>query len=272
MSARWNGWHDKTKARESMPNRIIKESVCTSDTIERLTPEQESLFYRLIVNCDDYGRMDGRAAVVRAKCFPLRLDRISDGDVDAWLSVLAEELILLYEVEGRRFLQVRTWEKHQQIRAKRSKYPSPNGHLPAIDSIGNPLTADSLVIQSESNPNPNPNPYMVKCFDTFWSAYPKKKAKAAAEKAFKKIKLDDALMATMLVALEKAKSSEDWLKQNGQFIPHPGAWLNGRRWEDEITEGGNHSDARKETAYATRRDSQRPSSQPSTDDLRRSWK
>jgi DNA replication protein DnaC len=33
--------------------------------------------------------------------------------------------------------------------------------------------------------------------------------------------------------LEKQKVSTEWLKDGGQFIPHPATWLNGRRWEDE---------------------------------------
>lgn len=45
-----------------MPNRMIKESICTSETLAQLTPEEERLFYRLLVNADDFGRFDGRAA------------------------------------------------------------------------------------------------------------------------------------------------------------------------------------------------------------------
>ena len=37
-----------------MPNRILKESICRSDTIDHLTWFEEVLFYRLIVSCDDY--------------------------------------------------------------------------------------------------------------------------------------------------------------------------------------------------------------------------
>ena len=36
-----------------MPNRIIRESICTSDSIDKLSWFEEVLFYRLIVNCDD---------------------------------------------------------------------------------------------------------------------------------------------------------------------------------------------------------------------------
>ena len=38
---------------EAMPNRILKESVCTSDSVNKLSWFEEVLFYRLIVNCDD---------------------------------------------------------------------------------------------------------------------------------------------------------------------------------------------------------------------------
>ena len=55
-----------------MPNRILKESVCTSDSIYALTWFEECLFYRLIVNCDDFGRFDGRVAVIKNRLFPLK--------------------------------------------------------------------------------------------------------------------------------------------------------------------------------------------------------
>lgn len=70
-------------------------------------------------------------------------------------------------------------------------------------------------------------------FEKFWSAYPKKKAKGDAEKAFTKLKPDDELLETILKALEWQRTSKDWTKDNGQYIPNPATYLNGRRWEDE---------------------------------------
>ena len=55
-----------------MPNRILKESICTSDSIDGLGWFDEVLFYRLIVNCDDYGRFDGRPAIIKNRLFPLK--------------------------------------------------------------------------------------------------------------------------------------------------------------------------------------------------------
>ncbi len=73
-----------------------------------------------------------------------------------------------------------------------------------------------------------------KTFNIFWKAYPRKVAKADAEKVFNKIYLNEHLLETMLTAIEVAKKSEGWQKENGKFIPHPATWLNGKRWEDEI--------------------------------------
>ena len=70
-------------------------------------------------------------------------------------------------------------------------------------------------------------------FDEFWTAYPKKVSKAAALKAYRKIKPSESLQAEILAAVSRAKTSVDWSKDDGQFIPYPASWLNARRWEDE---------------------------------------
>lgn len=70
-------------------------------------------------------------------------------------------------------------------------------------------------------------------FETFWKAYPKKKAKQDALKAFQKLHPDGSLLKTILSALDQQKRSEDWNKEKGRFIPYPATWLNGHRWEDD---------------------------------------
>lgn len=70
-------------------------------------------------------------------------------------------------------------------------------------------------------------------FDEFWTAYPKKVSKAAALKAYRKIKPSELLQAEILAAVSRAKTSVDWQKDGGQFIPYPASWLNAKRWEDE---------------------------------------
>lgn len=75
-------------------------------------------------------------------------------------------------------------------------------------------------------------------FAEFWLAYPKKKNKGDAEKAWKKLKPD---LAVCLTAIATAKESNSWKKDNGQFIPYPASWLNAKAWEDSDDAGGEDS-------------------------------
>ncbi|HHY26429.1 MAG TPA: DUF4373 domain-containing protein [Desulfitobacterium dehalogenans] len=70
-------------------------------------------------------------------------------------------------------------------------------------------------------------------FDVFWKAYPRKKSKGQAEKAWKKIQVDEQLLATMIAKIEQAKKSTAWIKDGGKWIPYPSTWLNAKGWEDE---------------------------------------
>jgi len=106
-----------------MPNRILKESICSSENIDQLTPFEETVFYRLMVNCDDFGRMDARQKILKANLFPLK--DIAQHELEqAMRSLMLADLVIPYEVDGKQYYQIKNWEKHQRIRAKRGKYPA----------------------------------------------------------------------------------------------------------------------------------------------------
>lgn len=71
-------------------------------------------------------------------------------------------------------------------------------------------------------------------FQRWWSAYPKHVAKQAALKAWRKLEISNDLLERMLAVLALQKQSPAWLKNGGEFIPHPATYLNQRRFEDEI--------------------------------------
>ncbi len=73
-------------------------------------------------------------------------------------------------------------------------------------------------------------------FERFWSAYPKRKSRGTALKAWNKLQPDEQLQDRIMRALERAKTSADWQKEGGKFIPYPASWLNAQGWEDEIGE------------------------------------
>ena len=68
-------------------------------------------------------------------------------------------------------------------------------------------------------------------FDSFWTAYPRREAKKAARKAWDRAK-DKPALAAILSAIERAKRTEQWLREGGRFIPLPATWLNQGRWDD----------------------------------------
>lgn len=128
-----------------MPNRLIKESICSSEKMNSLSDFSFRLWAHLVTYVDDYGRGDARPAIIKGRCFPLRemvtIQTIKDG-----LDDLAKAgCILLYEVKGESFLCFPNWDKHQTVRNKKSKYPAPDavdGDLKAIDFNCNQLSAN----------------------------------------------------------------------------------------------------------------------------------
>jgi len=142
---------------ETVPNRIIKESICTSDTIDQLSWFEEVFFYRLIVNCDDYGRFDARTTILKARLFPLK--SVTEKQIsDALHKLSTVGIVALYEYDGRPYLQLVTWEKHQTVRNKKGKYPAVDGReettaseniqLISSDFNCNQLHANASIIQS----------------------------------------------------------------------------------------------------------------------------
>ncbi len=145
-----------------MPNRILKESICRSEEIDSLSWFEEVLFYRLIVICDDFGRYDGRAKIIKGSCFPLK--DVTEKDIDKALGKLsAVGLVRVYEAQGRPYLQLVTWADHQRIRNQKSKYPEFTRDCKLLlsnDSNGQHVeTSDNKCvrnpIQSESNAESN---------------------------------------------------------------------------------------------------------------------
>ena len=130
-----------------MPNRILKESICTNDQIDELKLFEEVFFYRLIVNVDDYGRYDGRVSVLKARLFPLRGEKVKDDDIEkALVALVRTGLLERYKVKGRPYVRLTGWERNQQIRAKKSKHPAPEEadpeEIPASEGNGNHLPSN----------------------------------------------------------------------------------------------------------------------------------
>jgi hypothetical protein len=173
--------------------------------------------------------------LLRAACYPLQLDKVSDPDIGKWLAVCAEAgLVRVYPAkDGKRYLQLLDFR--QQVRAAASKFPDMRSECVAD---AQQLQADAHldvvedVVDIEAKAS-HPGKPGDRRFETFWKAYPRKVGKDAARRAFDKRKPDDVLVQCFIRALESQSRGEAWRKDGGQFIPHPATWLNEGRWMDE---------------------------------------
>ncbi len=137
-----------------MGNRIIKESIRTSKSINTMTDFQFRMWAYLVTYVDDYGRGSADPELLKGFVFPRRKG-VTESTIEKTLAELATiGSIHLYKVDGESYLCFPNWSDHQRVQQKRSKFPPPPGK---IDEIQNP-TVSHGELPPESNPNPNPNP------------------------------------------------------------------------------------------------------------------
>jgi hypothetical protein len=152
---------------------------------------------------------------------------------------------------GRR-ANLRAAEEYQKRdnKIETNKANGARGGRPKKNPNDNPKITHAIT-HDKTDPDPDPDPDIrakksekdslalsqaksAEGFDEFWSAYPKKRSKGQAEKAWQKIKPDASTFRRIIEAIEIHKRSNDWQKESGAYIPYPATWLNAKCWEDEI--------------------------------------
>lgn len=171
-----------------MPNRLIKETIHTSERVNAMTDFEFRLWVSLITYVDDYGRGDARPAIIKGICFPLREDLTNKDVEDALIGLAGLGCIVFYDADDQHLFYFPHWDEHQRIRSKRSKFPAPVSNLQTYDSnsrsYDSNLQQNAPVIQSNPNPiqsNPNPNPIQSESKsnlnpigETAWAAFDRK--------------------------------------------------------------------------------------------------
>jgi hypothetical protein len=72
---------------------------------------------------------------------------------------------------------------------------------------------------------------VLSSFERFWQIWPKRVAKADAEKAWTKLSWEDKARALAVLPDHISVWAE---RGDPQFIPYPASWIRGRRFEDEL--------------------------------------
>jgi hypothetical protein len=197
---------------------------------------------------DRSGRLEYRPKRLRAEILPY-------DDRPPFESLLKELLdkrdpdgnpafLILYEVNGFKYLQILHFSEHQypHKNERPSTIPAPclNGaSMVQEPELHDTKTPESIILNPES-PIPKSRrpdsgeapPPSEEEFDLFWRAYPKHEGKMDARKAWNKIKPKKELVQRILQDIARRKQSDQWLKDNGQYIPWPQKYLNHRLFED----------------------------------------
>lgn len=182
---------------------------------------------------DDQGRFDAFPSAVKANCFPRLVDEIKTKDVLAWMDELGAECCKYYTVDGGQYGYFVKWPEYQRVYGNNPKFPQPPADCGS--SPQNPaliLNSSSITTTITTTTCPS---VMDGDFEKFWESYPKKTGKKAALQAWKKAK-DRPSVVDILQAIESQKKTQQWAKENGQFIPNPSTWLNQGRWADKSVE------------------------------------
>ena len=217
--------------------RMFSKAVVDSDAFLDMPMSAQALYFHLGMNADDDGFVGN----------PRRIQRVIGCNDDDIKVLISKKFLLTFEsgvVVIKHHRMNNNWDKYnckrtvytdelEQLNIKENKAYTLDKSQGVCIQSGNSLETvfrieenriDKKRIDNSSSSNDD-------AFPEFWSNYPKKVGKGAAEKSWKKHKPD---LAVVLEALEKQKNSDQWVRDGGQFIPHPATWLNQKRWEDEV--------------------------------------
>ena len=210
--------------------RTIKPEFFTSEDIVALSPFARLLYIAMWCEADREGRLSWKPKTFKMRYFPA--DDVNIDELCAEITVGG--LVKLYS-DGLAYIPSFLRHQHVNPRESKSELPDPES---IISRVVDASSRDSDVQVGREGKERKVHASLTHDFETFWTAYPKKKNKGQAEKVFAKVKPDSELLQTILNAVEGAAQGADWLKSEGQYIPYPATWLAAKGWEDGSAGGG----------------------------------
>ncbi|MGD9991112.1 hypothetical protein [Pseudonocardia sp.] len=236
--------------------RTIKPEFWRSDDVTALSREHRLLFVGLWSYVDDNGVGIDDYRQIAADLFALEDDQKEVRDyVREGLATLSRGLLIArYMIDNKRYLYITGWSKHQRIdRPGKPRFPQPppdwvpptSEDLPVAESIATPSREDRETPATGTGEQGNrgtaeklsrtaaasrtPNPANDAAFAEFWDAYPRRKDKQEARKAFDAVmrkKVDPA----RLIAAAKAYAATE---PDEQYVKYPATWLRAGSYDNE---------------------------------------
>lgn len=244
--------------------RVLKKQISQSRRLPQLKTDSARLLYTWIIpHLDIEGKLNANPFVIKGSVVP-RLDHITPELIDEYLLDMHRvELITLYEVDGDRYLTLRKFGEHQNLRPdKEAKSTIPNicdgtpvqvqGNSGTNSGTNSRPTPDEVILYKEKLKEdivpqlpellpavkpPVIDHYKLDRFEEVWSAYQRPDGKGSKKKAteeWKKLTFEQKRAAWAMV--------DEYLKvtwqEGGKFRPHVERYLKNRLWEGLDTNNG----------------------------------
>ena len=224
--------------------RTTKPEFWRSRDITSLPIADRFLFIGLWSYVDDNGVGRDELAAIIGDLFAedmLRDSRETVARVSEGLSHLSEKgLICRYSVEGKPFLFVTNWEKHQRIdKPAKPRFPRPDGESEvdpspfATDSRHSRDTPATGTGEQGNRGTVDTSPAVTESdFDEVWKFWPKKVERKRSLEQFKRVAKARGLA---VISEEIQRFGEAYAATTErQFIPALCVWLSGERWTDDL--------------------------------------
>lgn len=210
--------------------RTVKPDLFKSPSLRHLSIEARYLAIGLLTEADDQGRFIASAKLLAGSLFP-HDDDVSVLKVERWLKAIEEVgMIELYSVDGVRYGSFPKWADHQRIsHPALSRLPNSSGEVPVQNG------SDSALNREQGKEQGIGKAGLTAAFEKFWSIYPRKVGRGAAEKAFVKAVLRAKDPAPILAGAERYRDDPS-RDPDLRYTAHPSTWLNQDRWLDEAAE------------------------------------
>ncbi len=213
--------------------RMFAKQIIDSDAFLEMPTSSQALYFHLGMRADDEGFINN----------PKKIQRMIGSSDDDIRILIAKNFVIPFD-SG--VILIKHWKIHNWIRGDRLKRTVYQEELEKISLKNNNVYSMSDKCQTnvshlsaqysigkvsivEINPLDRADA-LDDGFELFWNTYPKKVGKAAAKKSWvkQKPKID-----YVLKALHWQVDSDQWTKNDGQYIPNPATYINQHRWLDE---------------------------------------
>lgn len=216
--------------------RMFAKTIIDSDVFLDMPLSTQALYFHLSMRADDDGFINN----------PKKIMRMIGASQNELEILLAKRYLLSFE-SG--IVVIKHWRIHNYIQKDRyneTKYLEEKATLSVQENRAY-TESKKLVSNMDTSCIQNGDTGKVRLdkiskgkdsidngFDDFWNVYPKKMSKKKALDSYTKLYKSKSLPDNLIDIVKKWANTEQWKKDNGQFIPLAATWLNQERWNDEL--------------------------------------